>query len=452
MKTNKFWFVMAAAAVLAGMVTLVSCEKDEPFQPEVIESEVLDQGMDESIKVQSGTEGTSLSYESWILVKGITRAEFENRVSVTLNNQLKHISGELDVRDFNEGEAVLEFSNKAGESKKDGFVTVTDSILVCTVRYPDFSFDYELTYQVGVYDDGVTRMVMPHYQYENITDKGSTFSAVEKVSEGDKEYEKRTLTHELEVTLNGEVYTVFAEFVLYKGRADDILRSSKVINEGSKIISSTETSVTTLSFIEVEQEWSVSGVKSFRVETELVTKMTYSSEKCYGFVSSMWDHYHSPLRYVDTQDSVFISRRAEGNIEFTKVRKTQDVILSDAGEGEIKLAVTHTACDYEVPVYKDAILTYEMPYSQVMADNERVNDVTWEQAADGWRFLFYIRNNFYVGDPSMVCDGTDLNGDGIDDITGELVEWTWADAVKLSWTYSDYIYLAEPTVSTLGIR
>lgn len=180
--------------------------------------------------------------------------------------------------------------------------------------------------------------------------------------------------------------------------------------------------------------------------------MTYSSEKCYGFVSSMWDHYHSPLRYVDTQDSVFISRRAEGNIEFTKVRKTQDVILSDAGEGEIKLAVTHTACDYEVPVYKDAILTYEMPYSQVMADNERVNDVTWEQAADGWRFLFYIRNNFYVGDTSMVCDGTDLNGDGIDDITGELVEWTWADAVKLSWTYSDYIYLAEPTVSTLGIR
>ena len=114
--------------------------------------------------------------------------------------------------------------------------------------------------------------------------------------------------------------------------------------------------------------------------------------------------------------------------------------------------MTHTACDYEVPVYKDAILTYEMPYSQVMADNERVNDVTWEQAADGWRFLFYIRNNFYVGDTSMVCDGTDLNGDGIDDITGELVEWTWADAVKLSWTYSDYIYLAEPTVSTFGIQ
>ena len=49
---------------------------------------------------------------------------------------------------------------------------------------------------------------MPHYQYENITDKGSTFSAVEKVSEGDKEYEKRTLTHELEVTLNGEVYNL----------------------------------------------------------------------------------------------------------------------------------------------------------------------------------------------------------------------------------------------------
>lgn len=442
MKTNRFWYVMAAAVMFTGMVTLTSCEKDEPVLPEVIESEVLDQGMDENVKVQSGTEGTSLSYESWILVKGITRAEFENRVSVTLNNKLNHISGELDVNDFNEGEPVLEFSSKAGESRKDGFVTVTDSILVCTVRYPDFSFDYELVYQVGVYDDGVTRQVMPYYTYENITDKGSVFSAPEKVNDNGREYEKRTLTHELEVTFNGEVYTVKAELVLYKGRAEDTLLSSKVVNEGSEIVSSTENSVTTLSFIEVEQEWSASGKKVFRVETEIVTSMTYSYEKGYGYVSEMWNPSNAPLTIENVQDSVAIDSRIDGNIEFTKIRLTNEVAMVEKDTRENTLVTTHTECVYEIPVYKDALLTYEMPYSKASADVSW-QGIQWEQAADGWRFFLSLTNNLYVGDTTLICNGTDLNGDGIDDITGELVEWTWADAVKLSWTYTDYIYLLE---------
>ncbi len=443
MKTNKFWSYLAAAAMMTGMVMVTSCTKNDFELPEVIESEVLDEGLDANVKETNGTEGTQLSYESWIVVKGITRAEFENKVSVTLNNQLNHISGELDVQDFNEGKPTLELSRKVGENKKDGFVTVTDSILVCTVHYPGFSFDYELTYQVGVYDDGVTRQVMPYYQYENITDKGSSFSASEKVNENGKEYEKRMLTHELEVTFNGEVYTVSAEFVLYKGRVEDVLLSSKVVSEGSKIVSSTETSVTTSSFIIVEQEWSVSGTKSFRVETELLTEMTYSSEKHYGFVSQMWDPYSDPLLYESVRDSIVVGSRTEGNVEFTRISRTQDIVLTDISKGKTNLAATHTVCEYEVPVYKDDVLTYEMPYSQVDVASEWPGTVEWEQVSDGWRFLFYIRNYFNVGDTTPICSGTDLNGDGVDDITGELVEWTWADAVELSWTYSDYIYLAE---------
>ena len=46
MKTNKFWFVMAAAAMLSGTTMMTSCEKEEEISKrEVIESEVLDEGI-----------------------------------------------------------------------------------------------------------------------------------------------------------------------------------------------------------------------------------------------------------------------------------------------------------------------------------------------------------------------------------------------------------------------
>ncbi|WP_302129237.1 hypothetical protein, partial [Bacteroides congonensis] len=70
MKTNKFMQFMAAAVVVCGMSVLTSCEKDNYELPEVIESEVYDTGVSSKVTAESGTEGTKLSYESWIMVKG----------------------------------------------------------------------------------------------------------------------------------------------------------------------------------------------------------------------------------------------------------------------------------------------------------------------------------------------------------------------------------------------
>ena len=44
MKTKSLWFATAAAVVLTGMTMMTSCSKDEPLLPEVIESEVYDEG------------------------------------------------------------------------------------------------------------------------------------------------------------------------------------------------------------------------------------------------------------------------------------------------------------------------------------------------------------------------------------------------------------------------
>ena len=131
---------MAAAAMLAGTTMMTSCEKEEEISKrEVIDSEVLDEGVAEKVTEEVGTEGTQLSYESWIVVRGQTRAAFQNKVSVTLNNRLNNVSREIEVESWETGEAEILYGYKAGDSRKNGdYVTVTDSVMVCTVSYPGF--------------------------------------------------------------------------------------------------------------------------------------------------------------------------------------------------------------------------------------------------------------------------------------------------------------------------
>ena len=76
MKTKKNWFVIMAAMIMSSIVFMTSCsEDDEPALPEVIESEVLDEGLDSNVSSQPNTApdgtslGTKLSYKSWIMVK-----------------------------------------------------------------------------------------------------------------------------------------------------------------------------------------------------------------------------------------------------------------------------------------------------------------------------------------------------------------------------------------------
>lgn len=117
MKTNKFWFVMAAAAMLAGTTMMTSCEKEEEiFRHEVIESEVLDEGVAQEVTEEVGTEGTQLSYESWIVVRGQTRAAFQNKVSVTLFNRFNHVIDEVEVENFDFGQPEVAISYQTSDS------------------------------------------------------------------------------------------------------------------------------------------------------------------------------------------------------------------------------------------------------------------------------------------------------------------------------------------------
>ena len=121
MKTKSLWFATAAAVVLTGMTMMTSCSKDEPLLPEVIESEVYDEGEAGEVRAEVGTEGTQLSYESWIMVRGITRASFDNKVSVTLNNILNNNETlNSEVSGYEMGSPKVSVSYQLAEQKKDG--------------------------------------------------------------------------------------------------------------------------------------------------------------------------------------------------------------------------------------------------------------------------------------------------------------------------------------------
>ena len=81
---------MAAAVVVCGMSVLTSCEKDDYELPEVIESEVYDTGVSSEVTAESGTEGHQTELRVVDHGEGITRANFDNKVSVTLNGELNH--------------------------------------------------------------------------------------------------------------------------------------------------------------------------------------------------------------------------------------------------------------------------------------------------------------------------------------------------------------------------
>ena len=94
-----------AAAALFTVAVFASCSKEDEPLPEVIESEVLDSGLDDQVVSKpvegvSGTNGVELSYQSWIRVKGETRAFFDDKVTVMLTDVFNCVDSTVNVGSF----------------------------------------------------------------------------------------------------------------------------------------------------------------------------------------------------------------------------------------------------------------------------------------------------------------------------------------------------------------
>ena len=230
MKTTFVKQILAAAAMICALMMMSSCEKELPV---VIESEVYDEGEAGVVSMSPTDDGTALSYESWIMVRGVTKGSFDNRVSVILNGSMPNVEETHDVAIWETGEFSSSISREAEpEVRTEGFVTVTDSVLVYTVSCDEFEFSYRLCYEVGVYDDGVTRQIMPYHYFSNIRDNGGVLEDADSYVDGDYAYARKIYRHSITVDFGGESYDVEAAITLRRalGPASEpyILRSEIV--------------------------------------------------------------------------------------------------------------------------------------------------------------------------------------------------------------------------------
>ena len=248
MKTKNFWSFIAAAVIMTlGLFT--SCEKmaEEEILPEVIESTVKNVGLNamtsSKFEDANGCEGIKLSYSTWADVEGTTRSAFSNRVEVMLNDVFMNKNEIVYVPDFLIGEAKSNTSYKSNGTRREGYVLITDSVLVYRVEFEKFAFEYELNFEVAVYDDGVSRVQMPYHQITIIKDNGYKLTDMDSSDDGETAYARKELNHSISVETGGQTYEVSAKVELRKvlGSANSpyVLRSS-LIDEEVLIVSESE--------------------------------------------------------------------------------------------------------------------------------------------------------------------------------------------------------------------
>ncbi len=368
MKTNKFMQFMATVVVFASMVFFASCEKDEPELPEVIESEVLDEGLSENIKSETTEQGTKLSYESWIMVKGQTRAAFENKVSVTLNGELKDVADTCVVGIWNFEDYQTSLTNEAGNERVDGFVTVTDSAAVYTVKFNEFSFEYRLNYEVAVYDDKVTRQVMPYLYYSNIKDNGGQFEVIDSYSDGRYTYARRVYHHSISVDFGGETYELHANIMLKRemGEGNDpfILRS-KVLD---KFVDFSSNENTYISSIKVSSDYSDGVTREEVFSTPLQVYSEAAEAKAIKVNGTVDDVSLQEIqivekdRYFEDSDTKYIR----------KERILEDCILN-FGDFELRIPFVRYSA-----VFDNGVLIEEMAGCSMENRQVQITSMDWD--------------------------------------------------------------------------
>lgn len=280
MKTAKFWQIMTAAVVIAAMVCATSCKKDIEIVPEVIESEVLESGCDATVVETAGTEGTLLSYESWIKVRQVTKAVTDNKLSVTLFNRFNNVIDEVEVADFNFGKPTVDVSFRKVDSRvEQRYINVIDSVMVYRLTYEnDFTIEYELQYEAPYYYDGVNKHDMPYLRIGAIVDNGFDISAMESQTVDGKTYFRRLVRHSISVVFNDKSYEVTSSIVARSLQApQDLLLASRKVDEGLEFVSSDAENLSGVyrSWVKIEQEWSESGVKTITKEVMLKHTIGY---------------------------------------------------------------------------------------------------------------------------------------------------------------------------------
>ena len=354
----------------------------------------------------TGTDGTSLSYESWIMVRGMTRASFDNRVSVTLNNEFANVDSIIRVNTFELGDMRTALVYETAGNRQEDFVTVTDSVLVYKVMFNEFEFSYDLYHEIAVYDDGVTRQTMPYHPIRNVRDNGYEVEDLDFVTEDNGEggkivYLRKLLKHSIAVDFNGETYTVYAKIELRRclGNAPCIVES-EILDEGKDILQSgifgALSEVYYQSWIKVRQVWSDGNV----------TEETYTND-CAVYI----ELNSEAKKYKILPDANIVRKEASvvsGETEESAMGSSTEYISSYITRKSYVITYNYFTLTYEfqdmVPVYDDNVTRYEMPHYSFSGFSDKfrlsspVDDTV--EGRPAWGYIFFSEVTFGFGDAS----------------------------------------------------
>lgn len=369
---------IAVLGMALSAVFVVSCSKDDTFDGQkevVIESKVLEQGADPEVSVnETGTDGIALSYDTWIRVYRRTNLSSTevagDLITVGLNNAIDSessdaFSAEIKTRAENVDETAsynISYEMVGEPRQVKQYVTVRDSVLIVTRFVGKTQIEHRFLYQVAVYNDGKTEQVMPYYRYENLKDCGLKVE-VENVASEDNMYKVTHYTSCFSVEFNGKTYTSVKK-AEEKEVILDRLVSSKVVAEGNELLeqdNKNDYKGRSLSWIEVEQIWSESGTKKFKIEAILNNSMVPSVRLYSQNVPEQYDATFQIKREGIFSEPVVNSQKTEGNVTVTQYKQTY-VFKCSAAYSEEKFFDLSGDFFYEVPVYKDELLQYEMPH------------------------------------------------------------------------------------------
>lgn len=397
---------IVVVAIAMWAACLISCSKEDLRQDEevVIDSNVLAQGVEETVSVDDGNDGgISLSYDTWIRIyrkTNLGETEPDGKiVKVRLNNVIETEDSanekqpsELKTPAATDNSSISFTYDREGEpSYKEAYVLVYDSVMLCTRTVNDVLISHKLHYQCAVYDDGKTKQVMPYYRYENVKDLGLRIETRQEEVDGDTFFVK-IYTSTISVEFNGKTYL---SIQVLEERVVDSLISSVVVAEGKELLeqdNKTTLSGKSLSWIEVEQVWSQSGYKKFKVESILNNFMTNS----YNLYSQRVPEMYYAIFQIKRDESLSEPERIKERID-------KDVVVITENKQVYKLEIGAQYSDekffdlignffYEVPVYKDKIMSYEMPhytydeiyYNMIFSGDQWVQDgEVWKHPVSG---------------------------------------------------------------------
>ena len=201
-------------AAFVAVLALAGCEKQEVINSNVATSEVVATWIDEQVTVNADENGTVMTYNSGVEVVGQTRTNFDSKFSVELTNSFKNEKKEQIVDNWGDFEPKIKTYRKAIGSKRDGYIKITDSVLVREIIVGDVKYVQEFYFQVAEYNDGHTKMTLPYYGVE-VIDNDMTIKPINSVEKNGKAYARRIYAFSSIAMVNGKNHVKNDEIIAY---------------------------------------------------------------------------------------------------------------------------------------------------------------------------------------------------------------------------------------------